>query len=306
MRRAERPDETFQFPRFSLVGDRQFPSSRITALVNRRPVRNRPPDKSPPHLDSGRVQRDCINHRALIRRGFTGTSNGLQLAVRGLGHMTIAISGNGAAFVVGENAFRVVLVGSWRALTSTRPTAVHDQDVEIHPCADPDVLAPLVHTVRAGWMLAGQQLDDSDIHRMFCRAKAIREDLSLAILGQRRDWRRCERWLRRGCRVYLEDTVEVDRMAEAIRAAERLRINVSDQCFFRILQERSLGPAPHLTQREHEVLDLLRRGLRNRDIAGALHVTENTIEYHMRHLLSKFGARNRLEVVERATALGLA
>jgi DNA-binding NarL/FixJ family response regulator len=154
-------------------------------------------------------------------------------------------------------------------------------------------------------MLVGQQLDDGEIHRAFAGAKAIREDLSLALLGPRRDWRRCERWVRRGCRVYLEDTVELGRMAEAIQASHNLGINITDRGFFQILQERSVTPAPHLTQREHEVLDLLRRGLRNRDIAGALHITENTVEYHMRQLLSKFGARCRLELVERASALGL-
>ncbi|MCC3770096.1 response regulator transcription factor [Streptomyces sp. UNOC14_S4] len=180
------------------------------------------------------------------------------------------------------------------------------ENVEIHPCPDSDLLAPIVHSVQADWMLVGEKIDDSEIHRAFSRAKAVREDLNLAILGPRRDWRRCERWLRRGCRVYLEDTVGLDRMAEAIRSAQGLGINVTDHSIFQVLQERSAGPTPHLTQREHEVLDLLRRGLRNQDIAHALHVTENTVEYHMRHLLSKFGARSRLEAVERASALGLA
>ncbi|MFC5146806.1 helix-turn-helix transcriptional regulator [Streptomyces aureoversilis] len=160
--------------------------------------------------------------------------------------------------------------------------------------------------MQADWMLVGEKIDDSEIHRAFGRAKAVREDLNLAILGPRRDWRRCERWLRRGCRVYLEDTVGLDRMAEAIRSARDLGINVTDRSIFQVLQERSAGPTPHLTQREHEVLDLLRRGLRNQDIAHALHVTENTVEYHVRHLLAKFGARSRLEAVERASALGLA
>lgn len=106
--------------------------------------------------------------------------------------------------------------------------------------------------------------------------------------------------------MYLEDTINLRRGVAAIRASQTLEVNVMDRIFFEVLRERATGPAPHLTRRERDVLELLRRGMRNREIAGALFVTENTVEYHMRHLLSKFSARNRLEVVERATALGLA
>lgn len=219
--------------------------------------------------------------------------------------MTIEVSRSHSTALDGVDC-RVVLIGWWQAAAHRHPAGIQHLNVEIHPCADSRQLAPIIHSIQPGWMLVGQKVDDTEIHRIFSRAKAIREDMSLAILGPRRDWRRCERWLRRGCRVYLEDTVEIDRMVEAIRAAHSLGINVTDRSIFQVLQERSTGPAPHLTRREHEVLDLLRRGLRNQDIAHALHVTENTVEYHVRHLLSKFGARSRLEVVERASALGLA
>lgn len=205
-----------------------------------------------------------------------------------------------------ESGYRVVLVGQWRAAARWGLTPVHHDGVEIYPCGESERLAASVHSLQADWLLVGQQFDDGEIHRFLARVKAIREDLSLALIGPRRDWRRCERWLRSGCRVYLEESVELGRMAEAIQAAENLEINVADRSFFKILQERSTAPAPHLTRRECEILDLLRRGMRNRDIAYALHVSENTVEYHVRHLLSKFGARSRLEVVERASALGLA
>ena len=60
-----------------------------------------------------------------------------------------------------------------------------------------------------------------------------------------------------------------------------------------------------LTPREKEVLTLLRDGLSNRDIAAALHVSENTVEFHIANLLDKLSVRNRLEAVERARALGI-
>ncbi|ROR89385.1 PAS domain S-box protein [Nocardioides aurantiacus] len=52
-----------------------------------------------------------------------------------------------------------------------------------------------------------------------------------------------------------------------------------------------------LSPREQEVLGLLVRGLRNRDIAGALHVSIHTVKHHVQSVLRK------LEVTERAHAV---
>ncbi|WP_265565737.1 response regulator transcription factor [Streptomyces hygroscopicus] len=198
----------------------------------------------------------------------------------------------------------VVLVGTWRALRVEQAACY--RGVDIYRSPGHDELPSLVHTRRAEWILAGEELDDGDIQRTISGANAVRDSVGLAMLGQRRDWRRCDRWMRRGCRVYLEDTIDLPRAVEAILAAHTLGVSVMDRAFAEALKERATGPAPYLTRRERDVLELLRRGLRNREIAKALFVSENTVEYHMRHLLSKFSARNRLEVVERATALGLA
>ena len=54
-----------------------------------------------------------------------------------------------------------------------------------------------------------------------------------------------------------------------------------------------------LTAREREVLDLIAQGARDREIAGHLGLTENTVKKHVKNLLHKFGARNRVEAVAR-------
>ncbi len=56
-----------------------------------------------------------------------------------------------------------------------------------------------------------------------------------------------------------------------------------------------------LTQREREVLTLIAGGERGASIAGALGVSQSTIETHVRHCLVKLGARNRAHAI----ALGL-
>ena len=64
------------------------------------------------------------------------------------------------------------------------------------------------------------------------------------------------------------------------------------------LAERAARPA--LTPREVEVLELVRRGLRNREIAASLGVSEETVQSHVKHILAK------LEVPDRTAAIDVA
>ena len=50
-----------------------------------------------------------------------------------------------------------------------------------------------------------------------------------------------------------------------------------------------------LTERERQVLDLMADSLSNRQIAERLLLTENTVQTHVRHVLSKLAASNRVE-----------
>jgi DNA-binding CsgD family transcriptional regulator len=60
-----------------------------------------------------------------------------------------------------------------------------------------------------------------------------------------------------------------------------------------------------LSQREREVLQLLARGLSNKEMARTLSVSENTVKTHLANLYEKLGARRRTEAVAAARRLGL-
>lgn len=60
-----------------------------------------------------------------------------------------------------------------------------------------------------------------------------------------------------------------------------------------------------LTQRERLVLRLVVKGKRNAEIGEELGVAVSTIEFHVRHVLDKLGARTRAELVRIALQEGL-
>ena len=55
------------------------------------------------------------------------------------------------------------------------------------------------------------------------------------------------------------------------------------------------APEDELSLREREVLELIGQGLRNREIAERLVVSEATVKTHVRHVLEKLRLRNRAE-----------
>ncbi len=68
-------------------------------------------------------------------------------------------------------------------------------------------------------------------------------------------------------------------------------------------QDRPGGP---LTEREQEILELLVRGVTsNRALAQRLVVSENTIKFHLRNILSKLQLRDRQEAIKHAVRHGL-
>jgi DNA-binding NarL/FixJ family response regulator len=76
-------------------------------------------------------------------------------------------------------------------------------------------------------------------------------------------------------------------------------------CGMTVFEPTAHQPAPLLTEREREVLDLIAAGSTNREIAEQLYLSPHTVKEHTSAVYRKLEARNRAEAVQRAQRVGL-
>ena len=107
--------------------------------------------------------------------------------------------------------------------------------------------------------------------------------------------------LRVGAAGYLTKDVPPAELIEAVLAVARGEPRIAPAMASRMLADMGRGEQPpedplaSLSDREREVLALLAEGLRNREIAERLVISEPTVKTHVRHVLEKLRIRNRAE-----------
>jgi len=87
-----------------------------------------------------------------------------------------------------------------------------------------------------------------------------------------------------------------DELSAAIHALSQGLIVGTPPLLFSPTEEEPHAQGP-LTDREAEVLDLLAKGLANKQIAAALKISEHTVKFHVSSIYTKLNATNRTQAV---------
>jgi DNA-binding NarL/FixJ family response regulator len=116
--------------------------------------------------------------------------------------------------------------------------------------------------------------------------------------------------LHRGANAYVlkdVDTVELVRIIRGVRQGKSGFDGRSARLVIRSLTEETPESRPPggLTPRELEVVRLAAHGATNRQVARELNISESTVKYHLRESMHKLGAKDRTEVVFKASRLDL-
>jgi DNA-binding NarL/FixJ family response regulator len=111
---------------------------------------------------------------------------------------------------------------------------------------------------------------------------------------------------------YLLKEMSIAQIVEGIRAAARGESMISPRIasgLIRRLREPSETEPDltraELTAREHEVVELLTRGMANPEIAEALYLSEHTVKNYVSSILAKLQVENRIQAAVHAVRAGM-
>src|SRR3712207_5394369 len=110
------------------------------------------------------------------------------------------------------------------------------------------------------------------------------------------------RALRAGASGYILKSMSKNELLDVIRAVHAGKRHVSPEVAAALAEH--LGEE-ELTDRELEVLRLIRDGYRNKQIAERLGIAETTVNFHVKNLMGKLGANDRTHAVTIALRRGL-
>jgi DNA-binding NarL/FixJ family response regulator len=105
-----------------------------------------------------------------------------------------------------------------------------------------------------------------------------------------------------GALAYLLKSVQRQELIQVIRKAAAGERHLPSELAAKLAARQ---PRAQLSPRELEVLRLLVGGRRNKEIAGALEISEGTVKIHVSSILTKLGASDRTEAVTLALQRGI-
>jgi DNA-binding NarL/FixJ family response regulator len=118
--------------------------------------------------------------------------------------------------------------------------------------------------------------------------------------------------MRAGARGYILKGADQEEMLRAIRAVARGEALFGPEIATRLVNffsspqaELSTQAFPELTSREHEVLELIARGLNNQAIATRLSISEKTVRNHISNIFNKLQVADRSQAIVKARQAGM-
>ena len=139
------------------------------------------------------------------------------------------------------------------------------------------------------------------------RVRALSPHTQVVVLTAHTDDARVVGALRAGAIGYVRKDADPQVFLAAVRGAARGRSVLDPAVAGSVLQDLAQGArfTEPLSERETEVLHQLAHGRTNREIADALHISEDTVKTHVGNILSKLQLAHRTQAVIYALKQGL-
>jgi len=148
------------------------------------------------------------------------------------------------------------------------------------------------------------------------RIKSERPDIRVLVLTAHDDDEYVFALLQAGANGYLLKTAEIDELVRAIRTVASGQSALAPEVTGKVVAQFASGKSmPEamantqedyngLTERELGILELVSKGLSNKQIGSELYISDRTVQAHLSNIFSKLGVNSRTEAVMYAVRKG--
>jgi DNA-binding NarL/FixJ family response regulator len=144
--------------------------------------------------------------------------------------------------------------------------------------------------------------------QVIAEIRAAVPGVKVITIGMEEDRNTFLQAVREGVSGYVLKDASANELAAAVRAvADGQAVCPPNLCMalFEFVAEERLQPSSFrlghelgLTRREQQLVQMIDRGLTNKEIAAQLNLSEQTVKNHVHHMLRKLGASDRLAAAE--------
>jgi DNA-binding NarL/FixJ family response regulator len=128
------------------------------------------------------------------------------------------------------------------------------------------------------------------------------EDARIVVLTTFEGDVEIKRALAAGARGYVLKSMPPKDLADVVRQVHAGKKRIPPEVAAHLAEHLADEP---LTERERDVLNHVAGGNRNREIGEKLHISEETVKVHLKHIMEKLGASDRTEAVTIAVRRGI-
>ena len=160
----------------------------------------------------------------------------------------------------------------------------------------------LLAAIKTDVVLTDLRMPDMSGVELLAKLTAVYPDIRAAVLTNYHSDEDVFSAIKAGAKAYILKSAMMEEILEAIRAVHAgsrwIPAHIAQQLADRVSRAQ-------LSTRETEILQLIARGMRNREIGEKLFISENTVRNHILNLLQKLGTTHRTEAVALAIQQGL-
>jgi len=223
---------------------------------------------------------------------------------------SIAATGLNSQRAIGANVIRVAIADPHAIFRDgLRKLLGAESDFEIvTEASSPSLLLSSLATTRPDIVLISTPLEPGPGPDVFSVIQSSFPDIKLIVLSAAGDQDEFVRNVRLGARGIVQKSTSGSMLIKAIRKVQDGEFWLDRSTTAEVVRHfaerresvaeprQTEGRLPALSRREREIVNLVTHGLRNKELAEKLQISEQTVKNHMHNIFDKLGVSDRLEL----------